>query len=416
MFAVIRDGHPYIIDFPLYYAAGKLAHIAMQSPTNIYDIQLQDKILREIIFPVAPDPPWFIQYPPPVFLLATILPYFSLPAAWALWCIFGDAFFFFSLYMLLRRDLKSTKDFLYIVLAVCGSFPFWLCDRMGQIALITVPSAITFWCLLRSKRFLYAGFSTALIVLKFQYLPFLGLVGLAEGRLRFLAGALLSCATVAGLCGLSMGWQNVLTYPQTVMHAEYATNLYTGVNAREQQNIRALIVRTTGSDSPATNKICIGLCLLAALVLFAIWLQKRAGRGSNGMSSDDAGRSEKNADQASGNVDDTHSNKRFKFLASTTICCMLVFSPHAHTQDYLVLTVPAAWIWLESLKKNKAAKTWPRIFVIILPFLTWPLFIIDKFSPVPPFALLAPALVAAGWATFRPMAGKNESTLAAKES
>jgi Glycosyltransferase family 87 len=373
MFALYMDKHPYLIDFPLYYAAGLIANTAMHTPTNIYDIHLQDRVLRSVIAPVVPELPWFIQYPPPLFLAASVLPLMSLPVAWGVWCLVGDAFIFLSIYLLLKDDCPTRKDFAYIALAVGACYPFWVCNRLGQLALFTIPSAIMFWWLLRNKRPIGAGITSALLVLKFQYLPFLGVVGLVQGRIRYFLSALVSCVVVMATSGLLLGWPNVINYPQTVMHAEYATDLYSGVRPQDQQNIRSLLVRLTGSDSPIINKVCIALCLIVAAVLFVLWLKS---------------------------LKSIEPNKRFKFLASLTIVCMLAFSPHAHTQDYLIMSVPAAWIWLESLRSGGPPSRWARYFVISLPMVSWVLFTIDKLLPVPPFLLVAPFVVAAAWASF----------------
>jgi hypothetical protein len=373
MFALYMEGHPYLIDFPLYYSAGLIANTAMHTPTNIYDIHLQDQVLRSVINPVVPELPWFIQYPPPLFVFASVLPLMSLPVAWGVYCLVGDAFVFLSLYLLLKDDCPTRKDFAYIALGVVASYPFWICNRLGQLALFTIPSAILFWWLLRIKRPLGAGVTSALLVLKFQYLPFLGVAGLVQGRIRYLLSAIVSCVIVAVTSGFVLGWPNILNYPQTVMHAEYATNLYSGVRPQDQQNIRSMLVRLTGSDSAIINKICVALCLIVAAVLFVLWLK-----------------SLKNIDP----------DNRFKFLVSLTVVCMLVFSPHAHTQDYLILAVPVAWIWLKPLQSGGPPSRWARYFVISLPMISWVLFMLDKIMPIPTFMLIAPLVVAAAWASF----------------
>ncbi len=384
MFAVYIDNHPYLIDFPLYYSAGLIGRMAMHGATNIYDIHLQDQVLRSLIAPVVPELPWFIQYPPPLFVFTTVLPFMPMPVAWGVWCLVGDALVFLSIYLLLKQDLPARKDFGYVFLGTVACYPFWVCNRMGQLALFTVPCAIIFWWLLRCKRPLGAGVTSALLILKFQYLPFLGLAGLVLGKVRYLISAVVSGLAIATLSGLILGWQNVLDYPQTVMHAEYATNLYSGVRPEVQQNIRSLLVRLTHNDSPEINRICIGLCLFMAIVLFILWMK---------------------------GFKKVEPNNRFKFLCSLTIVCMLVFSPHAHTQDYLLMVIPCAWIWLASLRSQGPPSRWARNFVISLPLVSWALFIIDKFAPIPPFTLLAPFIVAASWCSFCSPAAQNEAML-----
>jgi Glycosyltransferase family 87 len=365
---------PYLVDFPIYCAAGKLAVMAMQAPTNIYDIPLQDRVLRSIIAPVVPEKPWVIQYPPPVFLFSAPLTLASMPFTWPIFCLIGDSLFLLSFYQFIKSDITSKKDFALLSLFICSSFPFWICNRMGQIALYTVPSTILFWTLIRTKRDLGAGFSTALLLMKFQYLPFIGAVGLVLGKVRFVVGGFIACSVILALCGFILGWQNITNYPSTMVPAEFATNLYTGINPVEQQNLRALLVRVSGNDSPFNSKLCMAVCLLSALALLVAWWKS---------------------------LKNIEVNKRFKFLCTLTIVCSLVFSPHAHTQDYLMLSIPAALLWLESRERATRAGRWTRVFLLALPPITWALYLIDILKPpIPSFLFLAPALVICAWYMF----------------
>ena len=374
MFAVERDHKPFLTDICIYYAAGKLAVMAMHEPTNVYDIQLQDKVLKAVIAPVMPEKPWLIQAPPPVFVLASALTFMTLPIAWGVFCLIGDSLFFLALYKFLKDDLPSRKEYALIALGVCSSFPFWMCNRLGQLALYTVPSTLLFWALLRSKRQFSSGLSVALMLMKFQYLPFISAAGVVVGKVRFIIGAILSCLLVLIASGMLLGWQNIVDYPRIIGPAEFATNLYTGINPADQQNLRALLVRVTRVDSPFNSELCMIACLAVALALLIFWWK--------GLKNVDA-------------------DKRFKFMCTVTIACSLVFSPHAHTQDYLLLAAPVAWLWLEAQGKPDPANKWSRIFVKCMPPLTWLLFVLDGIKPpVPLFLLLLPPLITCAWFTF----------------
>jgi hypothetical protein len=388
LFAIIKDGRPYVSDFSVYYAAGKIAWQAMHTPTNIYDITLQDQVLKSIIAPVAPEQPWFIQYPPPFFIVTAILPFFTLPVAWSVWVVAGDIFFFWALHYLLSDSLRSRKDFIVLGIAIAASFPFWVCNRLGQAALLTVPSAILFWALVKNGKAIEAGMATALLLVKFQYLPFLGLVGAAQGRVKFVVAAIVSSVVAMLGSGLVLGMQNVFDYPKMVLEGEYKVGVYSGVNPADQQNLRALLVRITGADSGMVNRVCIISCLIVAFIVFAFWLK---------------------------GLKNVETKNRFKFLATLTICCMLYFSPHAHKQDYLLLTVPACWIWLESIRAEFAGAKWMKRFVISLPFISWIMFVVDQVHPVVPlFTLLLPVLVYAAYETFC-VVGKIEKIKKADE-
>jgi hypothetical protein len=374
MFAYTEKNHPYLVDFPVYCAAGKLAVMAMHAPTNIYDIHLQDQVLRSIIAPVVPEKPWVIQSPPPVFLFLSPLTLTSMPIAWAIFCLIGNSLFFLALYQLIKSDISSRKDFGLIALFICASFPFWVCTRLGQLALYTVPSTILFWSLIRNKKDLGAGISVALLLMKFQYLPFIGAAGVVLGRSRFVIGAVVACSLILATCGFLLGWQNITGYPSAMVPAEFATNLYTGINPADQQNLRALLVRVTGSESPFNSKLCIVVCLVSAMALLIAWWKS---------------------------LKNIEFDKRFKFLCILTIVCSLVFSPHAHTQDYLLLSVPAVWLWLEARERNTRAGLWTRRFVLALPPITWALFVIDIVKPpIPLFLFILPPLVICAWFMF----------------
>jgi hypothetical protein len=374
LFAINKDGHPYVADFSVYYAGGKIALQAMHAPTNIYDIALQDRVLKSVIAPVAPEQPWFIQMPPPFFVLMGMLAHFSMPVAWSIWVVFGDIFFFLALHYLLKDSLRSRKDFVVLSIAIAASFPFWVCNRLGQAALLMVSATMLFLAFLRNGKSLEAGVSTALLLVKFQYLPFLGLVGAAQGRIKFVVSAIVSCAVALLGSGLLLGMQNVLNYPKMLFEGEYKVGAYSGVNPAEQQNLRAFLVRLTGVDSGMVNRVCIISCFVVAFIVFAFWLK---------------------------GLKNVEVQNRFKFLATLTICCMLYFSPHAHKQDYLALIIPASWIWLETIRAEFAGARWMRRFVILLPFISWAMFIVDQVHPVvPPFTLLLPVFVYAAYETF----------------
>lgn len=374
LFAITKDGRPYISDFSVYYAAGKLAQLAMHAPTNIFDITLQDHVLKSVIAPVAPEQPWFIQCPPPFFVIAAIFPVFKIAVAWLLWVLVGDIFLFGALYYLLKDSLRTRKDFIVLSIAVAASFPFWVCNRLGQAALYAVPAAMLFWAFLKRRKPIIAGITTALILIKFQYLPFLGLVGTAYGRLKFVLSSIVSCVLTVAISGLLLGMDNIINYPRMLIEGEYKVGVYTGVNAIEQQNLRALLVRITGADSTLVNQICMVGCLVAAIAIFALWLK---------------------------GFTRVEAQNRFKFLLALTVCTMLFFSPHAHKQDYIALIVPASFIWLETIRAEFKGAKWMRRFVVCLPFLSWIMFVVDQIHPiVPPFILVLPFLIWAAYETF----------------
>ena len=245
---------------------------------------------------------------------------------------------------------------------------------MGQLALYCVPSTILFWSLLRNKRQFASCLSVALLLMKAQYLPFISAAGVVQGKVRFVIAAILSCTFVLVASGMLLGWQNLLNYPQIMVPAEFATNLYSGINPVEQQNLRSLLVRVTGVDSPLNSKICMIACLAVSLFLLLVWW-----KGLKKIDSD----------------------KRFKFLCTLTIVCSLAFSPHAHTHDYLLLAAPVAWLWLEAKSKSDRANKWARIFVKCLPPSTWLLFVLEVLKPpIPLFLLLLPPILVCAWFTF----------------
>lgn len=371
---MVQGGHPYVADFSIWYAAGKLATMAMQAPTNVYDIQIQDSVLRSVIAPVVPELPWSIHCAPPVFLLASIFPLVGLTTSWAVYCVLGDLCFLSVLYLLIKEDLHGRYDFAMIALAVCASFPFWVCNRTGQPTLITASATMLMLHFLRHKRPFLAGLPTALFSFKLQYLPFLGLTGVALGGWKFLCASGITYMMLAALSGSLLGWPNVLNYPGALVQGE-SSHQFSGVRIEDQQNIRSLIVRLTHSESD--NKLCVALCLLVAFLLFGAWV-KPSFKELKGVAPED----------------------RFKFLSTLTLICMLVFSPHAHKQDYLLLAVPAAWIWLALRNDAARAKRWAWILVVSLPIISWVLFIFDPLSPVPTFIAVAPLLIVASWKTF----------------
>ncbi len=371
IFAYEKDGSVYTCDFILYYNNGNLAWRALNDHINIYDPVLQNEGLENLVG-MKLDKIFYSQYPPYLFLLMMPLPFLPLKVVWALWEVFGLIGIVFSISLFVKCfDLSKFKK-ACLVVGSLASFPYWLCFRLAQVALVLYPAFLGYWLCLQNKKWFQAGLLGGFCLLKLQYAPLMFLVGVILGGLQFFAGfSLMGLIYLLGSIFI-LGWNNVAGYPEALKFGEIGGQV-TGVAPETQQNIRGQLVCLLHSDGPEIHKVVSVLWVLASLVLAYIWYKNRKAI-------------------LEGN------NRLFMYLGSITLLSLLITSPHTHKQDYVFVVLPAIWIMfgLIGQAKQKSKKLVCIKFLIIgFPFLSWMFFLITAFmqATIQPFFAWAAILI-----------------------
>lgn len=358
IFAYERDGSVYTCDFILYYNNGKLAWRAFQDHINIYDPVLQNEGLQQLV-QMKLDKIFYSQYPPYLFLLMMPLPFLPIKAIWVLWEFFGFIGIICSVRLLAKSfDLSKFKE-AFLVVGALSSFPYWLCFRLAQVALVLYPAFLGYFVCLQNKKWFQAGLLGGFCLLKLQYAPVMFLVGLILGGLKFFAGfSLVGMIYLLGSIFI-LGWKNVAGYPEALKYGEIGGQV-TGVSPETQQNIRGQLVCLLNSDGPEIHKVVTVLWILASLALAYVWFKNRKSI-------------------LAGN------NRIFIYLGSITLLSLLITSPHTHKQDYVFVVLPAVWILFgllpqASVQSKKIVLL--KLLIIAFPFLSWLFFLLTAFMQV----------------------------------
>lgn len=366
LFARILQGRPYVSDFANHYNAAVLAAKCLRGEkVAVYNINVQNESIKALIAPVVPEEPFYLQYPPYFFALVLPLSLLPIQLAWLAWNIIGVILSILALCKLAKCTELYPKPreeplpglptipakFLLIAFAF-SSFPAWLSLELGQTSIYLVAAASFMLYFLKRRKYVLAGIVSGFLMVKLQYAPIFWIMGMVNGRSRFLAGWL-GCMTLLILVSIYvLGPDNVLQYPQALFSGETAHSL-SGVSSFMMQNLRGQIVLLLKDDSPLVIKLVLAAFSLAILAVFYLNLR----------------------------VVKDKSHRLFEPVAALGIMIAILTSPHTHTQDYLLLSVCCVLLWSWLGQGINAASKLRRILIskilIVFPALSWLLFFLQ---------------------------------------
>lgn len=370
LFALSLDGRPYVCDFVNSYNAALLSGQAGKEGLAIYDPRVQAESLARLIYPVAPELPFYLQYPPYFWVIMRPLAWFDLTGAWVVYCLVTGLSLIATLSVLVARKWNCNLARVMAVAAVLSSYPAWLSFRLGQVSLMLFPLLALYWIMLASRRGVLAGAVAALLCIKLQYAPVLLTVGIIVGRLGFLAGFASTMLTMVAVSVAVLGWTNVSVYPRALLAGETSGRV-SGVQAMLMQNVRGALELVTGGG----GTFVIGTSLLALVVVAIavawVWLRiVRSGQDAT----------------------------VFEQGASLTTLALLASSLHTHVQDYLMAAIPCLWLYAPDPSVNGI---WHegrilRGLIIAFPALTWVFFLLMPYfllARIQPYFIWAVAVM-----------------------
>lgn len=356
LFARSIDNRPYVSDFANHYNAGVLARKCLDKKVEIYNIDVQNNSLKELIAPVVPEQPFYLQYPPYFFILTLPMSFMNMNIAWLVWNVFGLTLSIFGLWKLTSlfdsswaSSNESARLRKAVFLALClSSFPAWLSVEIGQTSLYLLAAASFFLYFLLQKRSLQAGLISAFLMVKLQYAPVFFLIGLILGKSKFLIGWLSSLCILVLLSFAILGPENVISYPQHLLSGETSSEV-SGVSAFMMQNLRGELVLFFRGDNAAV-KVSTLIIFGCATLVSALLVRKFAG-----------------------------TPRALPASLAIAIMIALLTSPHTHSQDYLILSVAAALLCpaLYAASSTASARLYGLFFVF--PFVSWLFFYIQPF-------------------------------------
>jgi len=343
-------------DFCRYYLIGKLA--TGPSRLSFYSLQVQAQTL--IDFWNGPKFPTSLAFntPPIVIPFVAILSLFELNVAYLIWSFFNAGLLLLGIWLIMSTRPIAANKLIMLALIFAGalaSVPGATNAAEGQAAgIICGLIAIFFWAF-QQKRHIICGITLGLIIFKFQYLPFL-LVPVLIGRrwqtflIMAITDVLLFLATT-----LAIGLPNILSYPAFVLKIESDPNYIGLIDPTSMTNLKGLIDALYPALGLKFSFVLLGVALIA---LAKIWF-------------------------------DTNKRKdAFPWAVSLTVIIALMFSPHTHNYDNILLVIPFLYACphlslAESFEvRPLPVKLW-NVILVLLPVLTWAL----RFMDTNPLAL-----------------------------
>lgn len=337
--------HPHLNDFVPYYAAASLGRHCLISHECIYSPALQAHFADLALAPQSLTHQFTLQYPPFTFAWLMPLAVFNLQNAFLVLNAASCLALLASLLILARMTKNPILVQILIFAGAAASFPVLKCLEQGQLSTIVLLALTAFWYFMREKRYYAAALVIAIGVVKIQYLPFIGLVGMIVGGRKFIVGLAASYAGLALLCLTLFGPDAISAYPRAILNGE-TVGL---VEHRYMSNILGQVLALTGNLRVASI-VSMG-CFAAGLAFIAYlwqgWYKKHF--------------------QQSG---------AFEACAAITSLIMPVASPHTFTYDYVFYIVAVSFIlmWLRQHSAETTIKLTARVFLVaifLLPFATW---------------------------------------------
>jgi hypothetical protein len=348
-----------IIDFARFYAAAKLSVGGISSSTNFYEPVILTAEVKRLCFPFVPEGLFPIFYPPFFIAILQPLTIFGLIVAWRVWISIQFAIVFITCFVLSIKNgqFKWTR-FVFVLIAFLACFPAFICLGLGQTSIVLLGACALFWYLLQNKQYVWAGLSLICCLLKLQYAPFLVIPGLILGRAKFLLGMMIALGLLSLISVIFIGDNSFQLYLNALLCYENDPSLADyAVNA--MHNIRGLFF---GQCGPNTSKIIATISLILSLVSIAcLWLF----------------------------IDSKNNPVIMRLLSAITILLMLLTSLHVYVFDYVLMLLPAIWLWdIYNDMPNNLFNKLNKFAIVLFPIVSWFFLLFSALEDLHPTFLL----------------------------
>ncbi len=328
-------------DFVHFYVAGKITLSPLRHLFYSWDIQKQ--FLENITQCVIANEDFYTQYVPIVFLL--MAPYALLPidSAHLLFdftnlCL-GLAGYWFAVKRIPQINNKMPW---LILIGALASMPSWNTLMLGQISWLYLGILCLYFASLLKGNDMQMGLALALCIIKPQYFPFLLIPVLCLARYRallitFAWGALFFIISV-----LVFGLKAILAYPFALIQCE---SVFKSTHTYAMYCLGAFFSSFESQQSLYRLSLML---LLLTLIATAIIIIRKFRKGSK-------------------------SNKAVNWMIASVVLGALLFSPHTHSHDCLLLVVPALWtlpFYSPSRNQSFSLNLWQWTFYL-MPVITW---------------------------------------------
>lgn len=363
-----RDKQIYLSDFVQFYTCGKLV-LNPQTRTRIYDplainqampvaVPVEDRIIPAVPFFIVFMAPW------------ACLPVDTSFIAWILLSMLAMAGG--SLLLLKGYRQASWQAAVGYMAAILMAQPSWFTLFIGHACFFQYFFIATFFFAFFKKKDWLAGAGMALASFKPQYAIGLAIPALAARRFQLLAWGAFFELCLLTLAAATVGLDNTLHFPSLIAKYEHDQSRV----VPRMICLRAILERFLPHQ---TTMLMAWLCFGAALLL-GLWLWRQAARKKN----------------------------LEPWAAAFTLVSALLFSPHAHVYDAVMMglvaifTIPVSGFF--GFAKLSRPKAILALTMMAYPLLSWYFFVgigIDGQMVGYPFAVLHLLILISILAIFR---------------
>lgn len=350
-------------DFVSFYTAGKILQRGV--PSQLYDIQLQSEIQREIA-PNVPIRQSALPFVRPAFEAWIFWPlaHLSYRTAFVLWNLINGACLILAV-LCLRREilgLDSVSPLLFVASSLCY-FPVFFTILQGQDSILLFSIYVMGYRALHRNRPLLGGMTLGLGIFKFPLLiPFLIPFALRK-KLGVVLGFALSSLLLAAVSIWTVGLSAASRYPKYLLSVD---RIATGINRpQDMPNLRGLLSVLLPGVSHGAN----ALLLLFLSTLFLAFVVYKCSFASESSSALNLG------------------------VALDVVATVLV-SYHCHAFDLCILLLPIGLVLGFVLSNEPIAPGVRKLLIWLLAVLMFsPLYLLIAFAANTP-SLLAVLLIA----------------------
>lgn len=321
-------------DFLRYYLFSQLINGAEGG--KIYDHAAEQAVFDKFLGEPQRTSYTLITYPPTSAPFVFLLSKLPIDVAHAIWNVLGSIALFAGLYLLSSaeklKQMSNSARILSIALIALGAIGSLSSARglvLGQNMFFITAVIAGFWWAFKNKRDVLTGLLLAVSSFKFQYSPFMFVAMIVFKRWKALGFAVLFELIILGMATALMGVENITKYLFWMRAAEQNPVYFETVNQVSMICLRGLLscflpIETLLLSLPL---FILGLAITAYLFYF---VQK-------------------------------HAPEKLDFAIACSIICGLLFAPHVHMYDAVMLSVAlvCTLAYINSEWKNSTAgKIW----------------------------------------------------------
>lgn len=311
---------PLTLDFPQFYAAGRLVveHRAA-------DLQDGAALSQEVIDHVSPSLQWVLLpiYGPQVGLLMAPLGFLPYRGAELIWVIASAALYAWVVQQLFRDCRQLRKYGATTWLLAAASPAFFQVIRFGQLSMVALALTVLGFSLLERGRAFGAGLAFGALVYKPQYALAIAVVFGLTRTWPVIMGALASAFAQLAIAWVYGGTALMRQYAATVVSAPWQLGALQS-RPHQMQSLLALARLLPGPVLPLV--VYGGLVVVVLIVTYRVWTRSTA----------------------------------LRLRQSTLVLGGLLISPHVYVYDLVMLTPVFFWLtdWMLSDSSDRPPVTW----------------------------------------------------------